>query len=58
MRTPVVGGTGTTGSFIVEEHSFAWRRVRTERAVVAAHPGAALFRYTCVYGPHQVVPRV
>lgn len=40
-----------------EEHPFAWRMVRTEAAVMAAHPGAALFRYPYVYGPYQVVPR-
>lgn len=39
------------------EHPFAWRMVRTEQAVMAAHPRATLFRYPYVYGPHQVVPR-
>ncbi|MBK7947363.1 MAG: NAD-dependent epimerase/dehydratase family protein [Deltaproteobacteria bacterium] len=39
------------------EHRFAWLMVRTEQAVMSAHPRATLFRYPYVYGPHQVVPR-
>jgi nucleoside-diphosphate-sugar epimerase len=35
----------------------AYRIVRTERAVFAAHPGAAHFRYPYLYGPYQPAPR-
>ena len=40
-----------------EEQRFSWLMARTEEAVLAAHPTAALFRYPYVYGPYQVVPR-
>jgi len=39
------------------EQRFSWLMVRTEQAVMEAHPTAALFRYPYVYGPHQLVPR-
>jgi nucleoside-diphosphate-sugar epimerase len=35
----------------------AFRIVRTEQAVFAAHPGAAHFRYPYLYGPYQPAPR-
>ncbi|MEW6269332.1 MAG: NAD-dependent epimerase/dehydratase family protein [Thermodesulfobacteriota bacterium] len=35
----------------------AYRIVRTERAVFAAHPKAAHFRYPYLYGPYQPAPR-
>lgn len=35
----------------------AYRIVRTERAVFAAHPRAAHFRYPYLYGPYQPAPR-
>lgn len=40
-----------------EEQPFSWLMVRTEEAVMAAHPDAAIFRYPYVYGPNQLVPR-
>lgn len=40
-----------------EEQRFSRLMVRTEEAVMAAHPGAAMFRYPYVYGPYQLVPR-
>jgi nucleoside-diphosphate-sugar epimerase len=35
----------------------AYRIVRTEKAVFAAHPRAAHFRYPYIYGPYQPAPR-
>jgi nucleoside-diphosphate-sugar epimerase len=35
----------------------AFRIVRTEAAVLEAHPGAAHFRYPYLYGPYQPAPR-
>jgi len=40
-----------------DEQRFSWLMVRTEEAVMAAHPDAAMFRYPYVYGPYQLVPR-
>jgi nucleoside-diphosphate-sugar epimerase len=40
-----------------EEQRFSWLMVKTEEAVMAAHPTAAMFRYPYVYGPYQLVPR-
>jgi nucleoside-diphosphate-sugar epimerase len=40
-----------------EEQRFSWLMVKTEEAVMEAHPGAAMFRYPYVYGPYQIVPR-
>ncbi len=40
-----------------EEQRFSWLMATTERAVLDAHPTAAMFRYPYVYGPHQLVPR-
>jgi nucleoside-diphosphate-sugar epimerase len=40
-----------------EEQRFSWLMVQTERAVMDAHPDAAVFRYPYVYGPYQLVPR-
>jgi nucleoside-diphosphate-sugar epimerase len=40
-----------------EEDEKAYRIVRTEQAVFAAHPEAAHFRYPYVYGPYQPGPR-
>ncbi len=40
-----------------DEQRFSWLMVRSEEAVMAAHPDAAVFRYPYVYGPYQVVPR-
>jgi nucleoside-diphosphate-sugar epimerase len=34
-----------------------YRVVRTEQAVLAAHPEAAHFRYPYIYGPYQLAPR-
>lgn len=39
------------------EQRFSWLMATTERAVMEAHPTAAMFRYPYVYGPHQLVPR-
>jgi len=40
-----------------DEQRFSWMMVSAEKAVMEAHPEAALFRYPYVYGPHQIVPR-
>ncbi len=40
-----------------QEQRFSWLIAETERAVLRAHPGGALFRYPYVYGPYQLVPR-
>lgn len=45
---------------LVEDPSIddkGYRIVRTERAVFAAHPDAAHFRYPYLYGPYQPAPR-
>ncbi|HZO83437.1 MAG TPA: NAD-dependent epimerase/dehydratase family protein [Candidatus Binataceae bacterium] len=40
-----------------QEQRFSWLIAETERAVLRAHPNAALLRYPYVYGPYQLVPR-
>jgi nucleoside-diphosphate-sugar epimerase len=40
-----------------DEQRFSWLMVKTEEAVMEAHPDAAMFRYPYVYGPYQLVPR-
>lgn len=40
-----------------KEQRFSWLMASTEEAVMESHPGAAMFRYPYVYGPHQLVPR-
>jgi nucleoside-diphosphate-sugar epimerase len=40
-----------------EDDEKGYRIVRTEEAVLAAHPGATHFRYPYLYGPRQVAPR-
>lgn len=40
-----------------DEVHFSRLMVATESAVFDAHPGATLFRYPYVYGPHQLIPR-
>ncbi len=39
------------------EHRFAYLIASAERAVLAAHPRGAVYRYPYVYGPYQLVPR-
>ncbi|HKV53900.1 MAG TPA: hypothetical protein VJN94_04590 [Candidatus Binataceae bacterium] len=40
-----------------EEHRFSYLIASTERAVLAAHPRGAVYRYPYVYGPYQLLPR-
>jgi len=40
-----------------EEDEKAYRIIRTEQALYAAHPAATHFRYPYVYGPYQAGPR-
>jgi nucleoside-diphosphate-sugar epimerase len=40
-----------------EENRFSYLIASTERAVLAAHPNGAVYRYPYVYGPYQLLPR-
>ena len=55
LPVPVAEGAAEVES--PEQDEKGYRIVRTERAVFAAHPEAAHFRYPYVYGPHQLTPR-
>ena len=40
-----------------QENRFSYLIASTERAVLAAHPKGAVYRYPYVYGPYQLLPR-
>jgi nucleoside-diphosphate-sugar epimerase len=55
LPVPVAEGADLVDDPEIDDKGY--RIVRTERAVFAAHPEAAHFRYPYIYGPYQPAPR-